>query len=86
MSNEQKLNELVVRAVQRAFDAWAVEHPALADMIDRITLTQRAIESMRGSEEFCQAIAHYQAESLEASLLNTLVDIARPLIAGILAA
>ena len=86
MSNEQKVNELVVRAVQRAFDAWAAEHPSLAEVIDRITLTQRAIESVRASEAFGQAVAHYEAESLEASLLGSLVDIARPLIAGILAA
>jgi hypothetical protein len=86
MPNEQKINELVVRAVQRAFDAWAVEHPTLAEVIDRITLTQRAIESVRASEEFRRAVAHYQTESLEASLLNTLIEVARPLIVGILAA
>lgn len=84
MLNEQTLNELVVRAVQRAFDAWAAEHPTLAEMIDRITLTRRVIESVRASDEFRQAIAHSQAESLEASLLTTLIDIARPLVVGIL--
>jgi ABC-type bacteriocin/lantibiotic exporter with double-glycine peptidase domain len=86
MLNEQKINELVVRAVQRAFDAWAVEHSTLADVIDRITLTQRAIESMRASEEFRRAIAHYQNENLEATLLGQLVEVAKPLIVGILAA
>lgn len=83
---EQKINELTVRAVQRAFDDWAVEHPALADVIDRITLTQRTVESLRASDAYEQAMAGYSQESLETQLLNRLVNLAGPLVRSLLTA
>jgi hypothetical protein len=84
MVSEQKINELVVRAVQRAFDDWAAEHPALADVIDRITLTQRAVESIRRSDAYDQAMAGFSRESLELQMLNRLVDVATPLVRSLL--
>jgi hypothetical protein len=84
MLTEQKINELIVRAVQRAFDDWATEHPALADVIDRITLTQRTVESLRSSDAYEQAMATYTAESLETQLLGRLVNLAGPLVRSLL--
>ena len=55
MENEQ-IQQLVVRAVQQAYDAWAMEHPSLAAVIDRITLTEQATESLRNSPQFAEAM------------------------------
>jgi hypothetical protein len=84
MMTEQKINELAVRAVQRAFDDWAAEHPAMADVIDRITLTQRTVESLRNSDAYKQAMAGFSYESLEAQLLSRLVNLAGPVVRSLL--
>ncbi len=83
MENEQ-VQQLVVRAVQQAYDAWAAEHPSLAAVIDRITLTQQAVESLRGSKSFRQAVENYHSASIELQLLDRLIELAGPIVSAIL--
>ncbi len=84
MENEQ-VQQLVVRAVQQAYDAWAVEHPSLAAVIDRITLTEQATESLRNSPQFAQAVEGYHSASIELLLLDKLIELAGPVVSAILA-
>ena len=83
MSN-QTVSSTVEQAVGQAFDLWAEEHPSLAAVIDRITLTQQAVESLRHSDEFRQAVAAYDRGMSEADLLNKLLDLTRPVISQLL--
>ena len=82
---DEIVQQTVVRAVQRAYEEWQQEHPSLAAVIDRITLTERAVESLRDSPEYRQAVAAYNRGLGEADLLNRLMDLAGPVIAAILA-
>jgi len=79
------IQQLVVRAVQQAYDAWSTEHPSLAAVIDRITLTQQAAESLRTSQAFKQAVEAYHSASAEAELLDRLTELAWPIVSSILA-
>ena len=83
--SDDTVQQAVAQAVGQAFDLWAVEHPSLAAVIDRITLTQRAAESLRDSDEFRQAVAAYHQGLCEADLLNKLLDLAGPIISRLLA-
>jgi len=83
MENEQ-IQQIVVRAVQQAYDAWAVEHPSLAAVIDRITLTEQATESLRNSPQFAEAMESYRTASVELQLLNRLTELAGPVVSAIL--
>lgn len=79
------IEQLVVRAVQQAYDAWAAQHPSLAAVIDRIALTQQAAQSLRNSEDYRNAVADFHAGLAEADLLNRLLDLAGPIVTGLLA-
>ncbi len=81
---DELVEQILVRATQRAYDGWAVEHPSLAAVIDRITLTQRSIEPLRESEQYKQAVESYQRGRNELELLNKLTEIAGPIIQKIL--
>lgn len=83
MANEF-IEQAVVRAVQRAYDAWAAEHPNLAAVIDRISLTQQAAQSLRDSDEYRQAVAAYHQGMAESELLNKLFDLAGPIVTALL--
>ena len=83
MENEQ-IQQLVVRAVQQAYDDWAAEHPSLAAVIDRITLTEQATESLRNSPQFAQAVDGYHSASIELQLLEMLTELAGPIVSAIL--
>ena len=84
MENEQ-VQQLVVRAVQQAYDVWAAKHPSLAGVIDGITITQQAVESLRNSPQFGQAVASYHDASIELKLLDRLAELAGPIVSAILA-
>lgn len=84
MANET-VQQTVVRAVQQAYDAWAAEHPSLAAVIDRIELTNHAVESLRDTEDYRKAVAAYQTGMNELDLINKLIDLAGPIIQSILA-
>lgn len=43
----ETVSALVAAAVGQQFDTWAAEHPSLAAVIDRIRLTDHAVESLR---------------------------------------
>lgn len=81
---DELVQQTVARSVQRAYDDWAVEHPSLAAVIDRITLTQRAVESLRDSEEYREAVAAYHRGLSEADLLARLTELAGPILTAIL--
>lgn len=83
MANEL-VEQIVVSAVQQAYDAWALEHPTLASVIDRIELTQQTLESLRQSQEYRQAIEAYHRSRGEMELLNRLIDLAGPLVRTVL--
>ena len=83
--SEQTVQNAVERAVGRAFDRWSAEHPSLAAVIDHITLTERAVESLRDSDEYRQAVAAYHRGMSETDLLNKLLDLAGPVISSLLA-
>ena len=80
------VEQSVVRAVQQAYDAWSTQHPSLASVIDRITLTEQAVESLRDSQEFRQAIDGYHRSGRELELLDRLIELAGPVVRSILAA
>ncbi len=82
--NEERIHELVEAAIDREFDGWAAEHPSLAAVIDRIVLTRRAVESIRDSDAYRDAIAAYHRHRNEMDLLNRLTDLARPILTGLL--
>jgi len=89
MANETvnpTVQQAVVRAVQRAYDAWALEHPSLAAVIDRISLTERAVERLRDSQEYRDAVGAYHRSRSELELLNKLTELAAPFVQAILAA
>ncbi|MDY6913156.1 MAG: hypothetical protein SVT52_01675 [Planctomycetota bacterium] len=82
---DEMVQQIVVRAVQQAYDAWAAEHPSLAAVIDRISLTEQTVESLRDSEQYRQAVAGYHQSRSELELLNKLIDLASPILGAILA-
>ncbi len=82
---DEIVKQVVVRAVQQAYDAWAAEHPSLAAVIDRITLTERAVKSLRDSEAYRQAVAAYHQSQSELQLLHELIELAGPIVSAILA-
>ena len=84
MANDD-VEPIIVRAVQQAYDNWAVEHPSLAAVIDRIELTQQTVESLRDSQAFRDAVEAYHNSCGELELLNRLIDLAGPIITAILA-
>ncbi|MCD4823577.1 MAG: hypothetical protein K8S55_03150 [Phycisphaerae bacterium] len=81
-------NEIVKNAVNKAtrqaYDDWAVAHPSLAAVIDQVSITERAAESLRNSAQYKQAVAAYHQSRNEADLLNQLANIAGPVIQSIL--
>jgi len=83
MANET-VEQVIVRAVQQAYSDWAVEHPSLAAVIDRISLTSTAAESLRESPEFAAAVAAFHESRSELELLNRLTELAAPIVASIL--
>ena len=81
----ENVQQLAVRAVQQAFDAWAAGHPSLASVIDRIELTQQTLESLQPSQPHRDAVAAYYKTGDGPELLRQLTELAKPIIAGILA-
>ena len=81
---EEKINETVAAAVGEAFDQWAVEHPSLAAVIDRVRLSNHTVESLRSSEAYRQAVAAYHRDRNESNLLVKLAELAAPIIHDVL--
>jgi hypothetical protein len=76
----EPIQQIVVRAVQQAYDAWAVEHPTLASVIDRIELTQQAVESLRQTQAYRDAVDAYHQSQGDVNLLNRLLELAGPIL------
>ena len=77
---DEIIEQIIVRATQRAYDKWAIEHPSLAAVIDRITLTQQAVEPLRSSDEYRQAVEAYHRSRNEVDLFNRLIELAAPIL------
>jgi len=82
---DERLEQMVVTAVQRAYDDWAIEHPSLAAVIDKVTLTEHATESLRDSPEYARAVAEYRQGQSDLSLLEQFVGLAGQVLKTILA-
>jgi len=83
MANEI-VEQAIVRAVQQTYDDWAADHPSLAAVIDRISLTGKAVESLRESPEYAAAVAAFGESRCELELLKRLTELAAPIIWSIL--
>ena len=83
---DETVEQVIVRAVQRAYDAWALEHPSLASVIDRITLTRQTVEPLRQTPEYQQAVDAYHRSRNELDFLNRLIELAGPILQTILTA
>lgn len=81
---DPRVPTLVAQAAQKAYDAWAAEHPALAGAIDRIALVEQAARSLRDSDDYRAAIAHYHQARSELDLLDRLTELAGPILQRIL--
>jgi hypothetical protein len=81
---DKRIEQLVVQAVQQAYDAWAAEHPGLAAVIDRITLTEQAAQSLRTSADYRKAVGDFHQGLAETDLLGRLLDLAGPILAALL--
>jgi hypothetical protein len=82
--NETKVTELVAAAVGQKFDEWALQHPSLAAVIDRISLTDRTVQSLRDSAEYRDAVAAYHQDMNELAFLGQIADLAGPILHAIL--
>ena len=80
----ERIEHLVTQAVQQAYDVWAAQHPSLAAVIDRIALTEQAAQSLRTSADYRKAVADFHRGLAEVDLLNRLLDLVAPIIAGLL--
>ncbi len=82
--NDKKVTELVAAAVGQRFDEWARQHPSLAAVIDRISLTERTVQSLRDSAEYRDAVAAYHQDMNELAFLAQIADLAGPILHAIL--
>ncbi len=82
--NDKKVTELVAAAVGEKFDEWALRHPSLAAVIDRISLTERTVESLRDSAEYRDAVAAYHRDMNELGFLARVADLAGPILHAVL--
>mgnify|MGYP001114251023 CR=1 FL=1 len=81
---DKNVEQAVAQAVQRAYDQWAAEHPSLARVIDRVSVTERTVESLRDSDGYRQAVAAYHRSRNELELIHRLSELAAPLVTNIL--
>jgi len=79
------VQQTVARAVGQAYDKWAQQHPSLSSVIDRISITDRTVESLRDSEQFRQAVAGYHHGMSEVELLDRLAGLADSVLVNLLA-
>lgn len=83
MASEQ-IRQAVVKAVEMAYEAWAVEHPSLAQAIDRISLCERVVESLRQTRQYQQALEAYSRGRDEAQLVSELTQLIEPILGAML--
>ena len=86
-NKETSLNTIqaaVQKATEQAYSDWASAHPSLANVIDRVVLTEQATESIRQSPEFSQAVAGFYESQNELDLVNQLIDLAGPVLQKVL--
>lgn len=83
MSNDA-IRSLVEQAVAERYAAWAIRHPSLAAVIDQVTLRQQAVESLRATAGYRQAVEAYRQAQVEQTLLGELLTLADVVLANIL--
>jgi len=81
---DNPVNDIVSRAVGQRYDEWALEHPSLASVIDRMELSLQAAERLRETPAYWQAVNEYHQSRSELALLTRLLDLAGPVLRGIL--
>ena len=79
------VRQTVASAVEQAYDKWAVEHPSLAAVIDRVSLAESTTESIRDSKEYREAVAAYHQGLSEVELVDKLTELAGPILTALLA-
>lgn len=82
--SDENVQSAVAQAVSQAYETWAAEHPTLAAVIDRLALTQQTADSLRQSPEYKQAVTDFGKAQSELTLVSQLVELAGPIIRGIL--
>ena len=78
------VNNIVSQAVGRRYDEWAAEHPSLAGVIDRMELSLQTAERLRETPAYWEAVNAYHQSRSELALLNRLLELAGPILRGIL--
>jgi len=78
------VNDIVSRAVGQQYEQWAAEHPSLASVIDHVELSQQTAERLRETPAYWQAVNEYHTSRNELTLLNRLLELAGPVLRGIL--
>jgi hypothetical protein len=82
--SDPTIRKALAAAVNRAFDAWASEHPNLAAVIDRIRLTEHAAANIRETPEYAAAVDAYRRERSDVELLRALTEVALPVVSRFL--
>ena len=80
----ESVQPTVEKAIGQAFADWAVEHPSLAAVVDKIVIAERSAERLRETDEYKQAVAAYNDSRSELDLFNQLLTIASPIIQQLL--
>ncbi len=81
---EAEVQQLVEAVVGGKYDEWAVQHPSLASVINRIAVINQTVESMRDTEEYKAAVAEYVQGRIEVDFINKIIDLAGPIITKLL--
>ncbi len=84
MTIEGTIEEALTNAVDEAFDDWASEHPSMANVIERIKITEPLATSLRKSPQYKAAAAAYHRSSLELELAGRLLDLAKTFLPALL--
>lgn len=82
--SDEKVQHLVEQAVFQQFEQWAKQHPSLASVIDGIALGDQAVQSLRNTEGYRQAVAGYHQARNEQDLFGQLLTLAEAALSAIL--
>lgn len=81
--SDERIEAAVAQAVSQAYESWAVEHPSLATVINRMSISEQAATSLRQSPEFRQAVIDFGKSRSELAFLGQLLELAAPILRGL---